>query len=157
MVSEETREKIEKVLATYPQRESALLRVFHLVQQEQGYLSAEAIAWVAEVIGIPLVRAYEVATFYTLYHRKPVGKHIIQVCTNLSCSLMGAQHLLDHLEDRLKIRVGETTPDGRFTLLTVQCLGSCGTAPVMQINDRYYENLDKERVDRILTELAEAV
>jgi NADH-quinone oxidoreductase E subunit len=153
MLTAETREKIERLFATYPNREAVLLRVLHLVQQDQGYLSSEAMAWVAELIGIPPIRVYEVATFYTLYNKKPVGKYLIQVCTNLSCSLMGAEHLVKYLQQKLNIQVGETTPDKKFTLLTVQCLGSCGTAPMMQVNDQYYENLDQEKIDQILAKL----
>jgi NADH:ubiquinone oxidoreductase subunit E len=91
-----------------------------------------------------------VATFYTMYNRKPVGKYHLQVCRNLSCSLMGAEHLIEHVAGRLGVRPGETTADGKFTLSTVECLGSCGTAPVMQVNDDYYEDLSEDKVDAIL-------
>lgn len=153
MLTSVTREKIEKLIACYPKKEAALLRVLHIVQQDQGYLSSEAIDSVAELMGIPAIKVYEVVTFYTLYNKKPVGKYMIQVCTNLSCSLMGANNLVRYLQDRLGIQVGETTPDNKFTLVTVQCLGSCGTAPMMQINDQYYENLDEAKIEQVLASL----
>jgi NADH-quinone oxidoreductase E subunit len=96
------------------------------------------------------VQVYEVATFYTMYNKKPVGKYHIQVCTNISCSLLGADHIMDFLSQRLGVKVKETTPDKMFTLSAVECLGSCGTAPMMQINDRYYEDLTKEKIEEIL-------
>jgi NADH:ubiquinone oxidoreductase subunit E len=96
-----------------------------------------------------------VASFYTMLNREPVGRHLIQVCTNISCSLLGAEHLLEYISRKLGIQPGETTPDGEFTLLEVECLGSCGTAPMMQVNDRYYENLTEEKADQILSGLTQ--
>jgi len=152
MLTSGAREKVEKLIACHPQKEAALLRVLHIVQQDQGYLSPETIASVADLMGMPAIKLYEVATFYTLYNKKPVGKYLIQVCANLSCSLMG-DNLIRYLKDRLGVQVGETTPDNKFTLVTVQCLGSCGTAPMMQINDQYYEKLDEARIEQILASL----
>jgi NADH-quinone oxidoreductase subunit E len=153
MLTSEAKEKVEKIIACYPKKEAALLRVLHIVQQDLGYLSPEAIDSVANLMGISAIQIYEVATFYTLYNKKPIGKYLIQVCTTLSCSLMGADTLVKYLEDRLGIQIGETTPDNKFTLVTVQCLGSCGTAPMMQINDQYYENLDEATIEQILASL----
>jgi NADH-quinone oxidoreductase subunit E len=117
-------------------------------------LSPDVLREVAGILGIPPIAARSVASFYTMYNRKPVGRYLIQVCTNLSCSLMGAEHIVERLRQKLGIDVGETTPDDLFTLMTVECLGSCGTAPMMQINDDYYENLTEERLDQILAELS---
>jgi len=110
---------------------------------------------VAEVMDLPPTEVASVASFYTMFNRQPVGENLIQVCTNISCSLLGAEHIVEYLKNKLGIDVGETTPDNKFTLVTVECLGSCGTAPMMQINDTYYENLTEEKIDQILAELAE--
>ena len=151
--SEEARAKFEKMLPRYPNREAAILPTLHLAQREFGFLSAEAILYVASLLGFTPARIEGVATFYTMYNRKPVGKYHLQICRNLSCSLMGAEHLIEHVVKRLGVKPGETTADGRFTLSTVECLGSCGTAPVMQVNDDYYENLSEESVEGLLDRL----
>ena len=148
--SEETRAKHERLLGRYPNREAAILPTLYLAQREFGHLSDEAILYVADLLGFTPARIYGVATFYTMYNKKPVGKYHLQVCRNLSCSLMGAEHLIEHVTRKIGVKPGETTADGRFTLSTVECLGSCGTAPVMQVNDDYYENLTEESIDAIL-------
>jgi len=148
--SEETRARFERMLARYPDRQAAILPTLHLAQREFGFLSPETISTVAALLGFTPAQIEGVATFYTMYNRKPVGKYHLQVCRNLSCSLMGAEALIEHVSRKLGVAPGETTADGRFTLTTVECLGSCGTAPVMQINDDYYENLTEESVDAIL-------
>lgn len=156
MLSEEAKSKIIQLKQCYPQAKSALLPALHLAQQEHdGWLSDEVMTEVAEAMELPPAEVRSVASFYTMFNRQPVGKHLIQVCTNLSCSLLGAEHIVEHIKRQLGIEVGETTSDGLFTLLEVECLGSCGTAPMMQINDVYYENLTVERVDEILHNLAE--
>ena len=156
MLSAEVKRRIEHLKSRYPQAKSALLPALHLVQREHdGWLSDEAMAEVAEVMDLPPAEVRSVVSFYTMFNRQPVGKHLVQVCTNLSCSLLGAEHIVEHLRRALGIEVGETTADGLFTLLEVECLGSCGTAPMMQIDDTYYENLTIERVDEILSQLAE--
>ena len=156
MLSEEAKSKIIQLKQHYPQAKSALLPALHLAQQEHdGWLSDEVMAEVAETMELPPAEVRSVASFYTMFNRQPVGKHLIQICTNLSCSLLGAEHIVEHIKRQLGIVVGETTPDGLFTLLEVECLGSCGTAPMMQIDDVYYENLTVERVDEILHNLAE--
>jgi NADH-quinone oxidoreductase subunit E len=148
--SEAARARFERTLARYPDRQAAILPTLHLAQREFGSLSDGEISYVASLLGFTPAQIEGVATFYTMYNRKPVGKYHLQVCRNLSCSLMGAEHLIEHVSRKLGVAPGETTADGRFTLSTVECLGSCGTAPVMQINDDYHENLTKESVDAIL-------
>ncbi|MGB7972664.1 MAG: NADH-quinone oxidoreductase subunit NuoE [Candidatus Deferrimicrobiaceae bacterium] len=148
--SEETRAKHDRLLTRYPNREAAILPTLYLAQREFGHLSDEVVLYVADLLGFTPARIYGVATFYTMYNKKPVGKYHLQVCRNLSCSLMGAEHLIEHVARKIGVKPGETTADGRFTLSTVECLGSCGTAPVMQVNDDYYENLTEESIDAIL-------
>lgn len=130
-----------------------MLPVLCLAQEEFGYLSQDAIEYVSEIMGLPAARVYGVATFYTMLHLKPIGKYHLQVCRTLSCALVGAERVTAFLKARLGVEVGETTPDGRFTLSQVECLASCGTAPMMQVNDDYYENLTEEKVEKILEAL----
>lgn len=154
ILSETARTEIREAMKKYPQARSALLPALEIAQREVGYLSPQVLREVALLMDLPPVEVASVASFYTMLYRRPVGKHVIQVCTNISCSLMGAEHIVNVLRKKLGIEVGETTPDGRFTLLTVECLGSCGTAPMMQVDDTYYENLTEERLDVILAELS---
>ncbi len=153
LLSEKTLERLEKLMTAFPDKKSIVLPALHLVYEQFGYLDKFAIAEISQRSGVALVYFEEGANFYTMFPTKPVGKYLIQVCHNISCTLMGADQLIQYLEDKLDIKVGETSADGLFTLVTVECLGSCGTAPVMQINDTYHENLTKEKVDRILTKL----
>lgn len=155
MFSESVKAEIKQLKGKYPDPRSALLTALHAAQREHGWLSPEVMRDVAEVMELPPTEVASVASFYTMFNRQPVGENLIQVCTNISCSLLGAEHIVEYLRGKLGIDVGETTPDNRFTLVTVECLGSCGTAPMMQVNDTYYENLTEEKVDRILAELAE--
>ncbi len=148
--SEKARGELDRIVSRYPNREAAILPALHLAQREFGFVSDEAIKYVAGLIGVSPARIEGVATFYTMYNRKPVGKHHVQICRNISCSLMGAEHLIERVSKKLGIKPGQTTPDGRITLSQVECLGSCGTAPVMQVNDDYYENLTAESIERIL-------
>lgn len=153
----ETQAKIKALLARYPQRQATLLPVLHLVQEDFGYLSDEVEELVARELDIPRAAVSEVVTFYTMFYREPIGKYHIMACHNLSCTLMGAEKLIQHLEQRLgvtaKAPLGETTADGRFTLTRVECLGACGEAPMMQINDRYHLHLTTEKIEKILEEL----
>ncbi len=151
--SDTARRELEAVLSRYPDKEAAILPTLYLAQREFGYLSDEAIVVVADLLGFTPARIEGVATFYTMYNRKPVGKYHLQICRNLSCSLLGAEHLIEHVSKKLGIRPGETTPDGKFTLSKVECLGSCGTAPVLQINDDYHEDLTEEKIDALLDRL----
>ncbi|MGQ9458063.1 MAG: NADH-quinone oxidoreductase subunit NuoE [Anaerolineae bacterium] len=154
VLSDKAVEAIRQAQARYPHPRSALMPALHIVQEELGWLPEEAMVQVANLLGLTPAEVLSVASFYTMYNRRPVGKYLVQVCTNVSCSLLGAEHLLEHISRKLGIGVGETTPDGLFTLVEVECLGSCGTAPVMQVNERYYERLTVEKVDEILDTLA---
>jgi NADH-quinone oxidoreductase E subunit len=155
VLSENVKAEIKQFKGKYPDPRSALLTALHAAQQEHGWLSPEVMHDVAEVMGLPPTEVASVASFYTMFNRQPVGENLIQVCTNISCSLLGAEHIVEYIKNKLGIDVGETTSDGKFTLVIVECLGSCGTAPMMQINDTYYENLTEEKIDQILAELAE--
>lgn len=138
----------------YPFPRSALIPSLQLAQEETGYLDPATLCEVARMFELAPSEVYEVASFYTLLFTKPVGKYIVQVCTSISCLLCRSEDILDHLQQRLGIKPGETTSDKRFTLLEVECLASCGTAPVVQINDNYYEDLTIERLDNILDTLS---
>ena len=155
MLSEETKTEIQRMRDEYPDPQSALLPALHLAQRDYGgWLPREAFDEVAGVMELPATQVAAAASFYTMLNREPVGRHLVQVCTNISCSLLGAEHLMGYISRKLGIEPGETTPDGKFTLLEVECLGSCGTAPMMQTDDQYYENLTEEKIDRILAEMA---
>ena len=151
--SEAGKKEFERLLTRYPDKGAVILPALHLAQKEQGYVSDEAIVHIAQLLSTSPARIEGVATFYTMYHRKPVGKYHVQICRNISCSLLGAEHLIEHVAKKLGIKPGETTPDGKFTLTKVECLGSCGTAPVMQVNDAYHENLTVAKIDAILDNL----
>jgi len=150
MLSETTRQKIQALILKYPHRRSALIPSLQLAQVEVGYLAPDLVCEIAEIFDLTPVEVQEVATFYTMLYRKPPGRYVIQVCTNISCLLCNSEEILAHLQKRLGIKPGETTPDGRFTLLEVECLASCDTAPVAQINEDYHENLTVQRIDEIL-------
>jgi NADH-quinone oxidoreductase subunit E len=151
--SPERQKALDMLLPRYPNAEAAMLPTLRLAQEEFGFVSKDVIEFVARRLDVPVARVTAVASFYTMFDRKPVGTFHIQVCQNLSCSLMGGEHIIAHLEKKLGIKAGETTADKRFTLTRVECLGACGTAPVMQINDDYHEDLTAARVDSILAEL----
>lgn len=153
MLSPDARRKIEALKSEYETHQSALIPALHLAQGDQGWLSEETQREVASILGITPQSVRQVVTFYTMFHQKPVGRHLIQVCRNLSCSLLGGHRLQRQIEERLGIGEGETTKDGRFTLVSVECLGSCGTAPVLMVNDRYHENVTPQEVDHLLEEL----
>ena len=153
MLSELTKEKVKRLKKLFPHRKSAILPALHEVINDVGFTNPEIFKQIAELLDLSTLEVTETASFYTYFPKQGTGKYLIQVCTNLSCSLLGADSLVEYLEDKLKIKAGETTPDGKFSLLTVECLGSCGTAPVMQINQDYYENLTQEKMDKILNEL----
>jgi len=151
--SPETYKKFEATISRYPKKEAAMLPVLYLAQQEFGHLSREAIEYVAKIMGQPPARVHGVVSFYTMLNMKPIGRYHIQVCRTLPCALQGAEKVTSFLERTLGVGVGETTGDGRFTLSEVECLASCGTAPMMQINDDYHENLTEEKVTEILASL----
>ncbi len=149
------REKIEEAASRFPSRRSAVMSALFLAQEKYGYITSEAMMEVAKILGIPRIWVYEVATFYTMFNTEPVGRFHLKVCTNLSCMLREVKGIVAWLEEKLGIKIGETTADGLFTLSTVECLGSCGTAPVMQVNDTYCEGLTLEGIDEILQQLRE--
>ena len=144
--------EIDNELRKYPKdrRQSALLAALRIAQDEHNWLSDALIEYVAKIIQVAPIRAYEVATFYSMYDLKPVGKHKISVCTNISCLLRGCDDVVAHLQHKLGIGFGETTEDGQFTLKEVECLAACAGAPMMQIGRQYYENLTTDRIDAIL-------
>jgi len=146
---------IDREIAKYPadRAQSAVMAALTIIQDERGWISTEMMTLIAERLGIAPMQVYEVATFYSMYERAPVGRHKICVCTNVSCLLCGSAQVMSHLEQRLGIRPGETTADGRVTLKEVECLGACGGAPMMQVNKDYHENLTPERIDAILDAL----
>ena len=148
--SPETLKQFEATVARYPKKEAAMLPVLYLAQREFGHLGPEAIAYVARLMEQSPARVQGVVSFYTMYNVKPIGRHHIQVCRTLSCALGGAEKITAIIKKKLGIEPGQTTADGRFTLSEVECLASCGTAPMMQINDGYYENLTEEKVTAIL-------
>jgi NADH-quinone oxidoreductase subunit E len=150
MLSDDTRSRIAALIHRYPQPRSALIPALKLAQREAGWLSSDVILDVAEIFRLTPNEVYEVAGFYTMLFTKPVGKYVLWVCTNISCLLCNSEAIMTRLVERLGIKPGETTSDGRFTLLEAECLASCGTAPVVQINDDYHENLTVERLDEIL-------
>jgi len=153
MLSPETRQKIESLKKVYETHQSALIPALHVAQADQGWLSEDTQREVAQLLGLTPQSVRQVVTFYTMFHQKPVGRHLIQVCRNLSCSLLGGQRLQKQIREKLALEDGETTQDGRFTYVSVECLGSCGTAPVVMVNDRYHENVTPLEVDRLLEEL----
>lgn len=155
-LSQAARKHIDLWLQKYPQdqKQSAVIAALTYVQQENGgYLTDELMDAVAAYLGMPKIAVYEVATFYSMFELKKVGKHKICVCTNISCMLMGSDTIVDHLKKKLGIKMGETTADGRYTLKSVECLAACGGGPMMQIGPDYYENLTPQVVDDILAKL----
>jgi NADH-quinone oxidoreductase subunit E len=152
--SEEKLRKVEEIIARYPEgkEKSALIPILHLAQEEWGWLSAEAMDYVAEILTLKPIEVYEVATFYSMYNLKPVGKHMFEVCHTGPCMLRGSDEIIGYIKETLGIEVGQTTKDGMFTLKTVECLGACGYAPMMQFGKYYREHLTKEKVDQIIEE-----
>jgi len=153
MLSEQHLQRLEELKTRYQHPQSAVLEALWMWQDEHGWISEDGVKYIADRLGIPHEHVYGVVSFYTMFNRKPVGKHKLEVCTNVSCMLRNSEKLLKHLESSLHVKVGETTTDKRFTLVEAECLGSCGTAPVMQVGDEYYENLDEGKVDKILQSL----
>lgn len=152
--TQEKLDQIQQIIARYPEgrQKSALLPVLHLAQEEFGWLSVETMDYVASLLKLEPIEVYEVATFYSMYHLKPVGKFVFEVCQTGPCMLRGSDEIIDYIREKLNINPGETTSDGMFTLKTVECLGACGYAPMMQLGKFYKEHLTKEKVDRIIEE-----
>jgi NADH-quinone oxidoreductase subunit E len=155
-ISIKSKQEIDRWIAKYPRnrKQSAVMAALRIVQEQNGgWLTNDLIAAVADYLDMPRIAVAEVATFYSMYELKPVGRHKICVCTNISCMLCGSDRVVEHLQNRLGIGFGETTDDGRFTLKEVECLGACVGAPMMQVDTTYHENLTPESIDRILAEL----
>ena len=145
--------EIQKQMVRFPVRRSAILPAITVANRQLGYLSAEVYEEISEITEIPVSQIAEAASFYTLFPKKPRGKYLIMVCDNISCALCGADAMIKYLEKKLGIKRGETTEDNLFTLGTAECLAGCSAAPMMQVNDRYYENLTPTKVDKLLEEL----
>jgi NADH-quinone oxidoreductase E subunit len=146
--------QIAQLRGRYPNSNALVLPCLWMAQYQEGMITLEAVEAIGKLLEIAPMEIYRVATFYTMFNLEPVGTYHIQVCKTLSCMLRGKQTILDQLQERLGITPGQTTSDNRFTLTQVECLGSCGTAPVMQVNETYYENLTPEKVDALLEELS---
>jgi len=155
--TQENLERAEKYLGRYPhnQKQSAVLPLLHLAQEQEGWVSRPALEYIADMIGVSPIKVLEVASFYTMINLKPVGKYHLQVCTTTPCWLQGSDALVDQCKKKLGISFGQTTADGLFTLTKVECLGACVNAPVVQINNDFYEDLTPETFNRILDQLAE--
>lgn len=152
-LSPEIRERAERTVALYPEPRSALIPLCHLAQEHDGYLSAPAMEEIAELVGVTPAEVLGTASFYDMLHTKPVGRYVVSVCTNIACLLAGGDSLLAHAESKLGIAVGETTPDGLFTLEDAECLADCGVAPCVQVNHRYVRTTSPEALDGLLDEL----
>jgi NADH-quinone oxidoreductase subunit E len=145
--------ELKKITVSYPDKRSALLPILYLIQDEKGFINLEDQRAVAQMLQMPPMKVRGVVEFYTMLRGEKCGKYLIQVCNTLSCSIMGSHAVIDIIRKKLGTDIGETTSDGKFTLVKVECLGSCGTAPVMQINDDYYENLTEQKISEILDSL----
>ena len=146
--------KLNEVINRYPNKQAALLSALWLAQEQYVWISQGAMKYIGDFLEIPYEHVYGVVQFYTMYNKKPVGKFHMQVCTNVSCMLRGAYEIVKFISSELNIKPGETTPDGKFTLSEAECLGSCGTAPMMQVNNYYEENLDKNKITKLISELS---
>lgn len=146
-------ERIEQVAERYPNRKSAIIPALHLAQEHYGWLPPQAFEVVAEALETTPAFAQSVASFYDMFHLEPMGKHLIEVCTNVACALCGAGEVVEELKEQLGVEVGGTTEDGAFTLRTVECLGACGTAPTVAVNHRFRENFEPSQVKPLITEL----
>ena len=153
MIAERTQARLDELVTRYPEKRSALIPILHEVQAEVGHLSPEAVEWVAGYLGLSPADVLSVASFYDMFNLEPVGAHVIYVCQNLTCTLLGAEKLIRHLEARLGIGMGETTPDGKITLKRMECLASCGDAPSIQVDGIYHHKVTPERMDALLDDL----
>lgn len=153
LLSQKFYDEMKKLEPRYPTKVALLLPALHAAQDEYGWLAPEVMAEVGEYIGIHPAQVREVASFYTMYNLKPVGKHVLKICTNVACALRGAEELVEHCEKKWAIKCGETTPDRKFTLMEEECLGACGTAPAMMLGNDYVENLDVAKLDQVISGL----
>ncbi|MFZ0390991.1 MAG: NAD(P)H-dependent oxidoreductase subunit E [Calditrichia bacterium] len=152
--SEAALQEYNKIVQKYPEKRAALLPALHLAQREFGWISRDVIRYLSELMDIPSTEILDTTTFYTMFKTAPTGKYHIQVCGTISCALRGSRQIYEHLSGKYGIQDGTVSADGRFSLMKVECLGSCGTAPVVQINDDYYEDLTIEKLDKILDGLS---
>lgn len=152
-LTEDSIDRIRRIAARYPQSRSALLPALYVAQEQIGFVTDDAICDIADILALSPADVKGVATFYTMYYHKPAGRYVFQVCGTLSCALCGAGDVIRHLEERLGVSAGEPTPDGKFMFEVVECLGACGTAPVVLLGDRYYENLTLEQLDALIDDL----
>ena len=152
MISEQSKQRMRDLATRYPVARSAIMPALYIAQREEGYITQDALQAVAEAIGLTVDDVESVATFYTMYYQHPPGKKVIKVCTSISCYLRGCDAVVSHLEKRLGIKRGETSADGDYTFMTVECLASCGTAPVLQVNDEFVENITLEMIDALVDE-----
>ncbi|HUN66826.1 MAG TPA: NADH-quinone oxidoreductase subunit NuoE [Bacteroidota bacterium] len=148
--SEANLRKLEEMRKRYPTKQALTLPVLWMAQEQFGWISGEVMKYIAGLLDLPVSHVLGVLSFYTMYNSRPVGKYHLQVCTNVSCMLRGSDRIMKHLSERLGIHEGETTADGRFTITEVECLGSCGTAPMLQVNNDFAENLTPEKLDRLM-------
>ncbi|EKJ85212.1 NADH-quinone oxidoreductase subunit E [Leptospira meyeri] len=157
--SQDSEKRFQRLIPQFPSKRSLILPCLFLLQADKGFVDQEGMQYIADRIGEPvsLAHVHGVATFYTMYNKKPVGKLHIQICGNISCYLAGSDSITEHVCSKLGIEAGETTKDKKFTVEEVQCLGACGFGPVAQINDKYYENLTPESIEAILSELEKQV
>jgi len=153
MLNESNKQKLEELKKRYPTLQALVLPVLWMVQEQEGYISEESMKHVATILNVPYGHILGVVTFYTMYHAKPMGKYHIEVCTNVSCLLRGCDKIVGHLENKLGMRMGETSKDKKWTISEVECMGSCGTAPMFAVGEEYYENLTPGKVDEILERL----
>ena len=149
----EAKNRFDWILTRYPTKEAALLPTLHLAQEVWGWISPEVVHYVGDLLDLSPATVFGVVSFYNMYNQKPVGKYHVQVCTNLSCMVWRAYDIYDHLIEKLDVKPGDITRDGRYTVTEVECLGSCGTAPVVQVNNDYHENMDVRKMDELLTRL----
>lgn len=152
--SDAAKAKLEWHKSRYPTKQAALLPALHLAQEEFGWISDEVMLYIADQLGIPPIEVMETATWYTMYHKRPPGKHGVAICVNVSCFLNGADHLLAHVEGKLGVKAGHTTPDGKFTLSAVECLANCDKAPCAQVDDDYHDLLTADAMDKLIDGLA---
>ena len=154
--TEENIKRIEETVKKYPVKKAAVMPVLYIAQEQNGWISQEVIKEVSSILEMTAEVVLGVVTFYTMYHQKPAGKYHLQVCTNVSCMLRGAYEIYDHVKDKLQIKNGEVTNDHLFSLEEVECMGSCGTAPMIAVNEDFFENLDVQKVDQILESFGNA-
>lgn len=156
-ISEMIQNKMEEIRPQFPTEQALLLPLLHALQEERGWISLETMKEAAAYLHLPLMKVREVVSFYTMYNKRPVGKAHIQICSNISCWLKGADHLIHCAEEKLGIKCGETSADGKFTLSEVECLGACGTAPALQMNEEYFENLSPEKLHGLIEQWGQEI